>query len=79
MKAASKKSICNDDVTLQKYLAINGHRHKPLPHDIELSLAEFTDLDELDDDNKFICKNCTTKLQQKSMQLCNYKPYVCSY
>lgn len=67
MKAASKKSICNDDVILQKYLAKNGQRHKPLPHDIELSLAEFTDLDELDDDNQFICKNCTTKLQQKSM------------
>ena len=73
MKAASKKSICNDDATLQKYLANKDHKHKPLPHDLELSLAEFTDLDELDDDNKFICKICTTKLQQKSMYLCNYE------
>ena len=68
MRGASKKLISNDDGTLQKYLATKEeYNHKPLQHGIQLSLDEFTDLDELDKDNQFICKRCTEEKQRKSM------------
>ena len=68
MRAASKKLISNDDSTLQKYLASKKNcKHKPLQHGIQLSLDEFTNLDELDEDNKFICKPCTAAQQKRCM------------
>ena len=68
MRRASKKLISNDDGTLQKHLAAKEeYKHKPLQHGIQLSLDEFTDLDELDKDNQFICKRCTEEKQRKSM------------
>ena len=70
MRAASKKrvNISNDDGTLQKHLAAQKeYKHKPLTHGIQLSLDEFTDLDELDEDNQFICKPCTAEMQKKCM------------
>ena len=70
MKAVFKSSIKNDDIALQKHLAVTNKKHKPLKHNIELSLDEYTDLDELDEDNKFICKPCTVKVQQKSKYVC---------
>ena len=66
------KSITNDDNTLQKHLAKKDLKHKSIEDGLNLSLKEFNDLDILDDDNKFICKICTTKLQAKSMFICNY-------
>lgn len=66
MREASKKLISNDDGTLQKYLASKKNcKHKPLQHGIQLSLDEFTNLDELDEDNKFICKLCTAAQQKR--------------
>ena len=72
MRAAAKKcvNIRNHDGTLQKHLATQkGYKHKPLQHGIQLSLDEFTDLDELDKDNQFICKPCTAEMQKKSTYL----------
>lgn len=52
----------------QEYLIKKGLNHQPkgrqnITNDLQLCLSSYTDLDVLDEDNKFICKACTAQKQ----------------
>ena len=60
--------ITHDKDHFQEYLSKEGLHHqlrsKRTQHDmsdLELCLSLFTDLDVLDENNKFVCKACTAK------------------
>ena len=62
------KNVATEYVPLQKYLKGKGlHYHPPSSkktrkqnewNDLEQSLHNYTDVDVLDDDNRFICNHC---------------------
>ena len=76
-KHATNKLDCNENygfrVTsyknhFQEYLIKKGYNHQPkgrqnIVNDLQLCLSSYTDLNGLDDDNKFICKTCTARNQ----------------
>ena len=82
------QTIVHDKNTFQEHLRMNGYQHQyshsiQMPTvqqystDLEHCLSVFTDLDVLDEDNKFICKPCSEKQQRKvliailNVTLCN--------
>ena len=62
------QNIVNYKNHFQKYLIKKGLNHQPMgghkeTNDLQRCLSSYTDLDVLDEDNKFICKTCTAKKQ----------------
>ena len=76
-----KKNASECPILLQNYLE---EKHKdmftrlqmdieppPSPDSLENCLKLFTSLDVLDEDNKFICDNCTDMLRKKEQKVCS--------
>ena len=67
------QAIAHDNNVFQEHLKKNGYKHlyrhstqmNTVRTDLEHCLLTFTDLDVLDEDNKFICKSCTEKKHRK--------------
>ena len=65
LEAHINPKVATEFTTLQQYLHNEGlHYHPPSPArspstlGLEQSLHNYTDIDVLDDDNRFICNNC---------------------
>ena len=64
-----KESCTYDKKSVKQLLVSNKMFYQPIPDnttsdidaldDVQASLAEHTDVDNMDEDNKFICKSCT--------------------
>ena len=70
--------ITEDKDAFQQHLIKNGLNHlakvnniNGMDHGLQLSLLLHTDLDVLDENNKFICQKCSTKKQRKLAILCS--------
>ena len=66
----SSQAIVHNKNVFQEHLKENGYQYQynctTTDHtDLEHCLSAFTDLDVLDEDNKFICKHCTERKQRK--------------
>ena len=70
------QEVAHDSNAFQEYLRKNGYKHlyrhaaqlntvQNFHTDLEHCLLTFTDLDVLDEDNKFICKSCTERKHRK--------------
>ena len=87
------QTIVSDKNEFQEHLRMNGYQHQyshsvqmftvqQYSTDLEYCLSAFTDLDVLDEDNKFICKSCSEKQQRKvlvailNVNLCNVSSYI---
>ena len=63
-----KFRVTNCKNHFQEYLIKKGLNHQPMgeqyeTNDLQCCLSSYTDLDVLDEDNKFICKACTAQKQ----------------
>ena len=63
-----KSNITNDKDLFQEYLMKKGLKHQPkgkqaYTNDLQFCLSVHTDLDVLDENNKFICQACTAQKQ----------------
>ena len=67
----SSEAVVHNKNVFQKHLKEGGYKYQyshtaTTDHtDLERCLSVFTDLDVLDEDNKFICKHCTEEKQRK--------------
>ena len=75
--------VATDFTTLQQYLHAKGlHYHPPSSArlssrlDLEQSLYNYTDVDILDDDNRFVCNSCNRD-NCKSLQCFWYLTCIC--
>ena len=77
-QAKRQKSLTHDINAFQEYLKKNSYKHlyrhatqkdtvQRFHTDLEHCLLSFTDLDVLDEDNKFICKSCTERKRRKCL------------
>jgi len=80
---SNDNSVVLDKKAFQNHLQKNGYKyqnsnakHGECSTDLEKSLKLFTDLDVLDEDNKFICKRCTERNKSKCMHVCNIFNFV---
>ena len=73
-----QKTLTHDINIFQEYLKKNDCKHlyrnatqkdtvQKFHTDLEHCLLTFTDLDVLDEDNKFICKSCTERKHRKCL------------
>ena len=76
-KCHSSRSVTKDKDAFQQFLIQKGLNHlteanrkHAANYDLQLSLFIHTDLDVLDDENKFICHSCSTRKQRTYVKFC---------
>ena len=77
-RGGGKKPKVYDTKSVQQLLVLNKMFYQPFPDnitsnidaldDVQTSLVDHTEIDNMDEDNKFICKNCT---EREGVDLCN--------